>query len=134
MKRALSVVLCLIIAALSVPPAALQTRADVYGGFEYDIVNVDGGDAAFITGYTGNGGNVAVPSQIGAYAVKGIDEQAFWNCPDVTSVTIPACVTQIGMEAFGNCENLAALTVEAGNPGSPAAGTALYPRTEALRV
>ena len=116
MKRALSVVLCLIIAALSVPPAALQTHADVYGDFEYDIVNVDGGDAAFITGYTGNGGNVAVPSQIGAYAVKGIDEQAFWNCPDVTGVTIPAGVTQIGMEAFGNCENLAALTVEAGNP------------------
>ncbi|MBP5156168.1 MAG: leucine-rich repeat protein [Clostridia bacterium] len=103
MKRALSVVLCFVFAVMSVPLAALQTRAG-------------GGDAAFINGYTGGGGNVVIPSQIGGYAVKGIDEQAFWNCPDVTGVTIPAGVTQIGVEAFADCESLAAMTVEAGNP------------------
>lgn len=38
-----------------------------------------------------------------------IDERAFENCEDLTSVKIPASVTEIDQYAFANCESLAAV-------------------------
>jgi hypothetical protein len=65
-----------------------------------------------ITGYTGPGGNVAIPSTINGLPVTSIGDQAFWfNCANLTGITIPDSVTNIGRFAFGNCSSLVALTI-----------------------
>ena len=38
--------------------------------------------------------------------VVSIGAQAFWNCKNLLSITIPATVTSIGSEAFAICEKL----------------------------
>ena len=53
-----------------------------------------------ITGYTGSGGAVTIPSTINGLPVTSIGDYAFYNCTSLTSVTIPNSVTSIGDEAF----------------------------------
>src|SRR4051812_4450600 len=52
-----------------------------------------------VTGYTGPGGAVTIPSQINGRYVNTIGNRAFFKS-GVTSVTIPWSVSVIGGEAF----------------------------------
>ena len=53
-----------------------------------------------ITGYTGPGGAVTIPSTINGLPVTSIGNYAFSNCTSLTSVTIPDSVTSIGLGAL----------------------------------
>ena len=55
---------------------------------------------ATITGYTGAGGAVIIPSTLNGLTVTAIGYYAFYNKTAVTSVTIPSSVTNIGNAAF----------------------------------
>ncbi len=62
--------------------------------------------AITITGYSGSGGNVTIPSTTNGYPVTGINDLAFLACYSLTNITIPNSVTKIGNSAFQSCENL----------------------------
>lgn len=77
-----------------------------------------------ITKYNGTDTVVVIPSQINGTTVETIGNTAFQNSA-VTSVTIPASVTEIGSNAFAGCTNLTSvhyagdwsnLTIQSGNP------------------
>ena len=61
-------------------------------------------------------GDVVIPSTVtyeGTVCnVVGIENQAFYKCKDLTSVTIPASVLTIGSYAFYNCKSLMRVTFE----------------------
>ena len=60
-------------------------------------------------------GDVVIPSTVfyngTEYRVTGIGYQAFCNCSELTSVTIPESVTYIGEWAFAHCYNLASVNI-----------------------
>jgi hypothetical protein len=64
-----------------------------------------------ITGYAGSSGAVAIPDEIGGMPVTGIGDEAFYQCTNLNSVTIPAGVTNIGHGAFAYCGSLASITI-----------------------
>ena len=64
-----------------------------------------------ITGYTGSGGAVSIPSMINGLQVTSIGYYAFYNCAGLSSVTTPNSVTSIGDAAFYNCTNLTSVTI-----------------------
>ncbi len=66
----------------------------------------DNGTDITITGYTGAGGSVVIPSTIIGKPVTTIGSGAFFNKISLTSVTIPSSVTSIGPYAFGGCTGL----------------------------
>ena len=111
----------------------ISASAETYGDFEYDFLD-DG--TIEITKYTGNGGNVVIPSTINGKKVTSIgygafkdcselesiilgdglisiDDYAFNNCNSLTSITIPNSVTSIGCGAFKRCGSLKNIMIPA---------------------
>lgn len=75
--------------------------------------------------YNGNDAVVNIPSEINGIPVETIGNAAFQDNTTITSVTIPASVTEIGSNAFAGCTNLTSvtyggdwrnLTIQSGNP------------------
>jgi hypothetical protein len=64
-----------------------------------------------ITGYTGSGGAVRIPTNIDGLTVTSIGPIAFFACWSLASVTIPDSVTYIGYEAFCECDYLTSVTI-----------------------
>ena len=102
--------------------------------FDYSINN----GSVTIFGYRGPGGAVTIPDTINGLPVTGIAGLAFGpripprfggtpvtNGP-VTSVAIPASVTNIQPGAFQNCPGLAAVTVSTLNSNYSSAGGVLF--------
>src|SRR5262245_34692174 len=89
---------------LLVAPTALEAQ------FNY-TVNED--QTITISGYTGPGGNVSIPSKINGMPVRSIGYQAFLLA-GLTGVTVPPGVTDIGQEAFWSCRALTNATLPDG--------------------
>lgn len=110
---------------LMMPLAAQQA-----GDFNYS----SDGAAITITGHTGEGGAVAIPSAIAGLPVRVIGNNAFWYnstvthitlpdgvavienaafqlCMNLTGITLPESLTDIGNEAFAHCHGLTVLTL-----------------------
>lgn len=78
-----------------------------------------------ITEYNGTDTVVVIPPTISSWPVTKIGEDALKDNTTITSVTIPASVTEIGSNAFAGCTNLTSvnyagdwskLTIQSGNP------------------
>ncbi len=116
-----------------------------WGDYQY----TESGGTITITGYTGAGGVVTIPSVIEDMPVVRIGEAAFYDCPGLiriiipgsvtfiedaafqgckglTSVTIPASVTSIGWYVFIYCPVLASIDVDANNPAYSSQDGVLY--------
>lgn len=80
--------------------------------FEFEI-NLDG--EIVITQYAGKSEikEVVIPEKINGVDVVKIGDKAFFGNKALTTVTIPASVTDIGHEAFNECENLYAVNIYA---------------------
>lgn len=71
-------------------------------------------DGILLSAYVGTNAVEVIPSSIEGKPVTDIESYAFFNCTNLTSVTIPACVVSIGDSAFENCVSLTSVTVSAG--------------------
>ena len=83
----------------------IQTQHSVgIDGFEFEIV----GDHAVLKKVDANkvAGNVVIPSKYQGKSVTIIGKQAFYDCSNLTSITIPASVKSIRESAFERCSNL----------------------------
>ena len=83
--------------------------ADQDGDFIYSV----SGEplVAIITGYSGVGGEIVIPSTLGGYSVRAIEDNAFAHCTSLTSITIPDSVNSIGRRAFLGCSNLTSISI-----------------------
>jgi hypothetical protein len=95
---------------VSVSANSFATAIGTYVPLEFDYTNTNG--TITITGYTGPGGAVIIPSKISGLPVTGIGDGAFYNV-FLTSVTIPDSVTGIGDYAFNYCASLTNVTIPA---------------------
>lgn len=101
----------------------VATVASAYD-FEVDGIyyNINGNEATVT--YQGNWypsdiekykGDVMIPESVTyngvTRAVTAIGQNAFWNCHDLTSVTIGNRVTSIGGMAFAGCDKLTSVTI-----------------------
>ena len=61
--------------------------------------------------YSGNTTTYVIPDEIDGKKVTRIDDDAFYGCTELTSVTIPDGVTYIGGRAFHACTSLEMITI-----------------------
>ena len=59
-------------------------------------------------------GKVVIPEAIEGYEVKWISSYAFSSCKNITEITMPDSVTEIGEWAFRDCKNLTEITIPDG--------------------
>lgn len=74
----------------------IASEKGVYSDFLY--VNED--SSITITGFTGHGETVSIPSDIGGYLVKAIDNEVFKERTEIVNFIIPDTVSHIGFDAF----------------------------------
>jgi hypothetical protein len=67
--------------------------------------------AITITGYSGSGGAVTIPSTTNGLPVTSIGVSAFHDCTNLTGVTILDGITNIGDDAFDYCTSLTSVTL-----------------------
>ena len=82
------------------------TQAPLQAQFSY---TTNTGNTITITGYSGPGGTVIVPSVITGLPVISIGGAAFFECTTLNSVLIPGSVANLGEAAFYYCTNLASV-------------------------
>ena len=97
-KRAVSLILALVLIVLIVPTGAIAVAEPTYtfGDWQYQLH----GPTVIITGYTGQGGTVTIPSAIEARHVLYIGNRVFQDYTNLTNVTIPDGVAGILENAF----------------------------------
>ncbi len=95
-----------VLSRLAVLAMVLALPGVAEGQFSYTNNN----GAISITGYTGPGGAVVIPSSANGLPVTSIGDRAFLGA-GLTSVTIPNSVTSIGYEAFAGCAGLTNVTI-----------------------
>ena len=84
------------------------STVSTYRGFLYDSF---GDDGIIIYEYTRNARRVRIPDTIGGKSVRAIGTEAFFNRPNMISVTIPDSVEQIGSRAFQRCTGLTEIII-----------------------
>ena len=100
-------VLALPLLLLTLPAVVeAQSYTNNYGIWTYTNAN----GTTTITGYSGPGGAVTIPSEINDLPVTSIGASAFYECRFLTSVTIPDSVTSIGDYAFYAC-SMSSITI-----------------------
>ena len=72
-----------------------QQTANAENGFEYTVT----GDEATITGYTGSGRSLVIPSELGGKPVTAIADKAFYGYK-TPNIYIPKTIKAIGEDAF----------------------------------
>ena len=107
--------------ALLAPLAVMGQDAFRFDGINYQITSKENLTVK-VVGYPSApyAGDIVIPASATnngvRYDVTGIEMNAFSNCTDLTSITIPASVNSIDMFAFRNCSALTAIVVDPGNP------------------
>jgi hypothetical protein len=85
-----------VILALAAPPALAEGL----------LTFTTNSGAITITGYSGSGGEIVIPSATNGWPVTSITNSAFQNNSGITSIIIPDSITHIGPYAFYYCSGL----------------------------
>ena len=126
-SRILSIILTLIIASASWTGAKAQEAEEgdhaIVNGIHF-LINGFGTATVTNTQYLDEGygyykNTVQIPSTITVegetYTVTGIQEKAFYSCPELKNVQIPSTVSTIGAQAFGESPLLSKIIVDPTN-------------------
>ena len=82
----------------------------VEGDFQYIVSE----KKAQVVGYLGSDSAITIPSLLGGYPVTTIASYAFVNANDLTQVTLPKSLKEIGANAFRETGNLTQITLPEG--------------------
>ncbi|MCR4563175.1 MAG: leucine-rich repeat protein [Clostridiales bacterium] len=94
-KKLISLILAFVMVLVALPLTDLRSYATDPSDFTYAVIS-ENDKTAELTGYTGSGGDVVVPSTIDGYTVISLDATAFGEeNTSIESVYFPGCIESI---------------------------------------
>lgn len=110
MKKCISLlmVILLMLSVVFCVPVSAASNSD--GKFYYEL-SYDKTYYILYDTISGIKGKVKIPKEFNGLPVKVIDDQAFWDCTEITSVSVYSNIEKIGGRAFGHCEKLSDIFV-----------------------
>ena len=121
MKKAIAAALLLLFALVCFAGCSSSEPVYEIGGVSWQYQSVSGGASIYpayekigsrIRKYrTPLGGEIRIPGEIDGKTVVEIEESAFSDCREITSLQIPESVTKIGADAFYGCTELSAVSL-----------------------
>ena len=116
MKKLLQIPLLLV--ALFLTSISISAHDFMVDGIYYNVLTNSTVEVTYLGSYGTSysyTGAVTIPSTVTyegiTYSVTSIDNDAFYWCGGLTSVSIPNSVTEIGYRAFEGCTGLTAITI-----------------------
>ena len=100
---------------ISITTSSVFAESFSIDGITYEVIS---NSEVAITSASKNVINVVIPSQVTngskTYDVVSIGEKAFYECRDMTSITLPNSIRIIGKEGFRRCSSLTSITIPEG--------------------
>ena len=88
--------------------ADVKEITDASGQWKYTLID----EGAVLVGWTEKPeGALVMPDVLDGHVITGIGKDAFYECKDLTGITLPNGLTSIGFRAFYNCESLTGITL-----------------------
>ena len=108
---------CIGLTSITIPDSVTSIGGGAFDGCNeaiYDLETIPGVKLldGWVVGYTEE-----CPAELDLLGARGIGDNVFYGCRDLTSVTIPDSVTSIGEEAFESCYNLTKVILLGDAPG-----------------
>ncbi|MCR5382157.1 MAG: SUMF1/EgtB/PvdO family nonheme iron enzyme [Lentisphaeria bacterium] len=98
--------------------------------FEYNMEN----NHVVITGLVKEPKDIVIPLIINEMPVTAIGDRAFYNCQNITTITIPESITSIGDDAMAGCKSLEAIFVDENNPYYATADGMLFDKDKSTLI
>ena len=116
-RKCVSMLLAIVMVLAMLPGTALAEEEEVItypvtGGNIYIKYNAEE-DYCYIWDCDDSVTEADIPSEVEGHIVKRIRQEAFANCPELTSVSLPDSLTFIADWAFENCTALTSITIPA---------------------
>jgi hypothetical protein len=92
------------------------------------------GSTAYVTSSPNASGDIVIASTYNGFPVTRILSQAFLDCTNLTSVTIPNSVTNIGGNAFYRCTGLTNIAVALDNPSYSSPDGVLFNKAQTTLI
>ena len=78
---------------------------------QHGEASIGGGSFSSTAVPTSTVGIITIPLELNGYPVTSIGNEAFFNCRELTNITIPSSVTKIGSSAFTDCSSMTNITI-----------------------
>jgi len=106
----------IMLAVLALSPLLANAEKVQIDGIWYDLESkAKMAEVTFADGGTMYEGAIVIPETVTyegvVYSVTSIGREAFYECTNLTSITIPNSVTSIGDDAFSSCTGLTSVTI-----------------------
>jgi len=118
--------------SFTVPNGVTSIGFDAFNHASTNLVSINLPDTLISIGANAFSGTVLTSITI-PNTVTSIGASAF-NGTKLTSVTIPSSVTSIGAQAFYNCSNLTSITVSASNPAYSSVAGVLFDQSQSTLI
>ncbi|MCR5652341.1 MAG: leucine-rich repeat domain-containing protein, partial [Ruminococcus sp.] len=113
LKKSVSILLTVLLLLSLAVTAPVTANAETSGDWTY--MKRAYWNEAMLTGYTGAGGDITIPSELDGNTVVSIYDNALKGKTNLTSVLIPETVTYIYGGVLSNCTGLTDVTIMNGN-------------------